>query len=94
MVELLLRSRADANFSTLGSQVAPLHMAAFDGSVEMMKLLLNRGADVNVRDRHGQTPLFFAPSPETCVEPLAQTETCQVYCIRKWSTSQVFAIWN
>ena len=27
---------------------------------------------IEVRDRHGQTPLFFAPSPETCVEPLAQ----------------------
>ncbi|CAJ1351476.1 unnamed protein product [Effrenium voratum] len=32
----------------------------------MMKLLISNGADVDVRDRHGQTPLFFVPTAEAC----------------------------
>lgn len=33
------------------------------------KLLIGSGADVNVLDRHGSTPLFFVPSAEACQEP-------------------------
>lgn len=34
--------------------VSPLHMAAFEGRPNLVRLLLKTGADPNLRDRHGQ----------------------------------------
>ena len=34
-----------------------LHIAATRGTVDMMKLLISRGADVHAKDRGGNTPL-------------------------------------
>ena len=40
---------------------APLHFAAASGSADAVTALLDRGADVNVREpQWGQTPLMFA----------------------------------
>lgn len=36
----------------------PLHRAAYDGDTEAVRMLLEAGADVNARDRHGTTPLL------------------------------------
>jgi ankyrin repeat protein len=40
--------------------LTPLHLAAFKGSVEMVELLLARGADPNARADKGATPLSAA----------------------------------
>src|SRR5512146_2425580 len=37
-----------------------LHFAAEDCNAEVIRLLAARGADLNVRDRFGQTPLHIA----------------------------------
>ena len=37
-----------------------LHMAAMQDNWRLAQLLLQRGADVQVRDNHGKTPLFYA----------------------------------
>ncbi|CAK0835773.1 unnamed protein product [Prorocentrum cordatum] len=63
-VGLLLGSRADA--SARGPKgVSPLHAAAFAGDAGVLKLLIE-SRDLEVRDQHGQTPLFFAPRGEIC----------------------------
>jgi len=40
-------------------QNTPLHIAAESGSVEIAKLLLDAGGDVNVKNNDGITPLFW-----------------------------------
>jgi len=37
----------------------PLHMLVFHGDLENIKLLINKGADVNATDSIGQTPIMF-----------------------------------
>ncbi len=38
----------------------PLHYAALENDVALLRRLLSEGADVNARDRRGFTPLHFA----------------------------------
>ncbi len=42
----------------------PLHLAVRSAQKQVVAMLLQRGAKINVRDREGQTPLFYA-----CVPP-------------------------
>jgi hypothetical protein len=42
--------------------MTPLHYAAYNGHVEIVRLLLQNGADVNVRNKYGTTPLYWAAS--------------------------------
>jgi cytohesin len=61
---------ADVNCLRLGS--APLETAAGHGHVEIVKALIQAGADVNIRDGAGQTPLFSAAAGKkpTCLMEL------------------------
>jgi len=42
-----------------GSRVTPLHRMTLRNNVEMVKLLINAGANVNARDGSDETPLFW-----------------------------------
>ena len=41
-------------------QRTALHAAAEDGNLEIVELLIERGADVNLQDIHGRVPMFVA----------------------------------
>ncbi len=57
VVEKLLDDGADMNAT---SQRTSLHAAAANGNLEIVELLIQRGADVNRLDIHGRTPLYVA----------------------------------
>lgn len=65
LLDLLVRKHADANIQD-ARNVTPLHIAAFDGKADCVRVLLRARANTNSKDRHGQTPLFFAPSRQIC----------------------------
>jgi len=62
IVQLLVRNGAGATLNVRGyEERTPLHSAAFDGLVEVVRFLLEHNADVNSRDFQGQTPLHSSP---------------------------------
>lgn len=60
MVELLLRSGADANAVDSTGNVTPLHIAAGRGLTNLVATLLNAKAAPNATDARGETPLGYA----------------------------------
>jgi ankyrin repeat protein/mRNA-degrading endonuclease RelE of RelBE toxin-antitoxin system len=65
-VRRLLKDGADPNsmyaVNEMGS--TPLHIATSHDSLEMVKLLVEHGADMEARDHQGNTPFFFACVPK------------------------------
>mmetsp|Transcript_51921 Transcript_51921/g.110331 ORF Transcript_51921/g.110331 Transcript_51921/m.110331 type:complete len:495 (-) Transcript_51921:584-2068(-) len=65
LARALLRAKANPNTrDTKG--VCALHLAVFDGNLDLCRVLLAAKGEVDVCDRHGQTPLFFAPTKDIC----------------------------
>jgi len=58
-VAWLLERGADPDIGNFSGRTA-LHLAARDGRVKHVELLLTAGAGVNVRDERGDTPLQYA----------------------------------
>ncbi|KAL2864836.1 ankyrin repeat-containing domain protein [Aspergillus lucknowensis] len=59
-VRLLLERGADPNVASLQGREAALHVATKDSDVKSVELLLKYGAEVNIQDRHGHSPLHNA----------------------------------
>ncbi|AIF80630.1 pfs, nacht and ankyrin domain protein [endosymbiont of Acanthamoeba sp. UWC8] len=61
IIEILLRNNADVNARDGHSGYAPLHYAAENPyGKEMAEILLNYGADVDIKDNNGSSPLDLA----------------------------------
>jgi ankyrin repeat protein len=56
----LLEAGADPNLAEPDRKISPLHWGAIDGNAEIVRLLIEAGAHVNVRDEKGRTPLSYA----------------------------------
>ena len=67
IAELLIEAGANVNAAS-EKQVTPLHEAVRVGYPEMVKLLLNNGADAQAVDHTGRTPLEYASDPATVQE--------------------------
>ena len=63
LAKVLVDEGADVNTPSANAQkVAPLHAAAAVCDLEMMRILLDRGADPDARQQMGYTPLHTAAS--------------------------------
>ncbi len=74
MLLLLLRCSFKQSFSPLRSVYkTPLHVACeVLQSTELVELFLQRGANINMRDSEGRTPLFSAVSSPFCTKKMVQ----------------------
>ncbi|MCJ1242896.1 hypothetical protein MMC30_000092 [Trapelia coarctata] len=59
-VQSLLVQGADPNIKRESDHCTVLHVAADQGNVDAVNLLLANGADIEIRDKHGMTPLVTA----------------------------------
>lgn len=61
-VQTLLGKDATLANATLvrSEQLKAIHTAAMGGNVEIIKALLDKGADINAKDKMGMTPLHYA----------------------------------
>ncbi|ELT88636.1 hypothetical protein CAPTEDRAFT_47865, partial [Capitella teleta] len=59
MIDLLIDYGADVNFA---GQIGYLHKACLFDNVRMVKILLNKGLEIDARDIYGYTPLFIVIS--------------------------------
>ena len=57
VIEKLLDDGADVNMTL---QRTAMHAAAENGNLEIVELLIQRGANVNLQDIHGRVPMFVA----------------------------------
>ena len=60
-MQLLIKHGADVSVQD-EIHLTPLHLAAFCGSSEAVRLLLEHGADINILDASRKTPLHMASS--------------------------------
>jgi ankyrin repeat protein len=60
MTALLIERGAEVNFKASTQETTPLHLAARKGFQAVVEVLLASHADVNAKNKVGQTPLFFA----------------------------------
>ena len=59
-VQSLVGENADLVNSKNPDGVAPLHLCASSGNAEIMEYLLEKGADIHIRNKYGWTALHFA----------------------------------
>ena len=57
MIEFLLKQEADIGITTFGELQTPIHFAAKNDACQALKLLINYGASIHIRDYQNRTPL-------------------------------------
>jgi ankyrin repeat protein len=68
--ERLLAGGADPNYVHMLFGT-PLHAATGAGNVELLRLLIDRGGNVDAKNRQGQTPLAVIATSRTAIDRLA-----------------------
>jgi hypothetical protein len=67
VVKILLEHKANPNLADKDYEKTPLHLAAFEGYLDIFELLLDAGADTTLRDYKDRPPLESAWAGEAQV---------------------------
>lgn len=64
VVRLILLTEKDSDIDALGGRASSsaLHVAVYRSHPEVVKVLLERGADPNLCNQYGETPMLWAKS--------------------------------
>ncbi|HRN78300.1 MAG TPA: ankyrin repeat domain-containing protein [Candidatus Dependentiae bacterium] len=62
LITQLLEQHANPNIQCPITHMTPLHRAAGNGQLEIVRLLVLHKADINAQDKYGNTPLHYAAS--------------------------------
>ena len=73
LVRVLLKNNAHVNVTGGSQNIAPLHWAAHKEFTEIALLLIDYGADVQLKDKEGRTPIGLA-APELASRMLGKRE--------------------
>jgi len=73
VVELLYKEGADVSYNKNKDGLQPLHYAAANNAVDVARLLVGWGVDVDTRDDDDYTPLFFAIAGNGGSEEMIET---------------------
>jgi len=73
LVELLLDAGANPCLHATTENLTPLHDAVSNGHIEVIRLLVSRGADINAKNLLGHTPLSLAAASDTLTSVLTDT---------------------
>lgn len=89
---MLLEHGGDPDCCT-NSGYTPLHLAAFSGNVDCVRVLLDNNADSANRDEHGNTPLQTAElsSKHNVIKVLRSAGKC-IACIYVWYCGYILLI--
>ena len=60
VIKILIDTGADLGYKSHGGGRTVLHLVAAIGDVDTIALLLDRGAEIDIRDKYGNTPLRWA----------------------------------
>lgn len=64
-----IKSGVDINAWLPGMTHKPIHMAVYTGNIDIVKLLLDNGASINMTDTFGYTPLHHAANRKKLEDP-------------------------
>ena len=73
IVQFLLESGADVHPEKAPEGVLPIHFATLWGNKKVVELLIAKGADINVPDDDGLTPMDFTSYNNDSYTPNAET---------------------
>ncbi|MFW4370795.1 MAG: ankyrin repeat domain-containing protein [Spiroplasma sp. hy2] len=82
IVDIIFNYGADVNLQDPLANNTYLHIAARNGQLELVKLLLSRGANPNMQEKKGITPLYFAAQSD-------KTEVVQELLTNKNSKNKI-----
>lgn len=71
-VKILLKRGANPNAKTSRDGETPFHKAVSRGDIEIVRLLIDYGADVNAVSKFGVTSLYFARNSNAITELLKE----------------------
>ena len=64
IIKLLLKNKADSNIHSQDGGMTPLHIATIINNIDMVKLLLSEGSNINAIDETSSTALHRAVASE------------------------------